>query len=129
MTQEERQAIEHECARLVARYANLGVAGDWAALADLYVDDGRLSRPSAPDTWIEGRTAILNAFQARLPRNGRHLCTNVVIDVVNEREALGESAVGLFVEGGAAKMGSFHDRFVRTASGWKFAERRGSIVF
>ncbi len=24
---------------------------------------------------------------------------------------------------------SFHDRFVRTSDGWRFAERRGSLTF
>ncbi|MGN7931767.1 nuclear transport factor 2 family protein [Sphingopyxis sp. 22461] len=129
MRDEDRRAIAQDCARLVAQYANLNDAGDWCGLSDLYTADGRMARPSAPDIWIEGRDAILAAFQERPGRKGRHLCTNVVIDVIDETDARGECAVALFTEGAAPKLGSFHDRFVRTAGGWKFGERRGSLAY
>lgn len=129
MTRDEQRAIEHECARLVALYANLNDAGEWEALAALYADHGRMARPSAPDDWIEGRDAILAAFKARPARRSRHLCTNVVIDVVGDGEARGESAMALFQPAESPKMGSFHDVFVKTPTGWKFAERRGTLLF
>ena len=127
MTDEERRAIEADCARLIALYANLNDAGRWEELAALYAEDGLMTRPTAPDAPIRGRAAILAAFQARPPRKTRHLCSNVVFEVLGPDEARGESAMVLFQPEAAPLAGSFHDRFVRTPQGWRFAERRGSL--
>lgn len=129
MTDDERRAIEQDCARLIARYANLNDAARWAEVAALYADDGRMARPTAPDDWIVGRDAILAAFTSRPARTTRHVCSNVVIDVIDDSTATGESAMLLFTGESAPKVGSFHDRFVRTDAGWQFSERRGSLTF
>lgn len=129
MSEDERRAIEADCAKLIARYANLNDAADWQGVADLYAVDGRMARPTAPDDWTQGRAAILAAFLARPARTTRHVCSNVVIDVISPTQAVGESAMLLFTGEGAPKVGSFHDRFVLTAAGWRFAERRGSLTF
>ena len=130
MTDDDRRAIEADCARLVALYANLNDAARWDAVAALYAEDGVMTRPTAPDAPVIGRAAILAAFQARPPRTTRHICSNVVIDVVSSAEARGESAMLLFTAPDAPPLvGSFHDRFVLTAEGWRFAERRGSLTF
>jgi ketosteroid isomerase-like protein len=129
LTEDERRAIEADCARLVNRYANLNDAGDWAGVAALYAEDGLMTRPTAPDAPIVGREAILAGFLARPARTTRHICANVVIEVESLTMARGESAMLLFTGAAAPLVGSFHDRFVLTAEGWRFAERRGSIVF
>jgi hypothetical protein len=129
VTRAEEQAIEHECARLVAHYANLNDKGAWEELADLFVPDGRLARPTAPDDVITGREAILAAFASRPPRRTRHLCTNIVIQVINAQEASGECAIALFLAEDKVKVGSFNDRFRLTEQGWRFAERRGTLTF
>jgi len=129
LSPEARLAIEHDCATLIARYANLNDAARWDEVAALYAPAGRMSRPTAPDAWIEGREAILAAFLARPPRTTRHVCSNVVIDVLDADHALGESAMLLFTGEAAPKVGSFHDRFVRGPDGWQFAERRGTLTF
>lgn len=129
MTQDRRRAIEQDCARLVALYANLNDAGRWADVVALYAPDGRMARPTAPDEWTQGHDAILAAFLARPARKTRHICSNVVIDVLSEREATGTSAMLLFTGDPSPKVGSFHDRFVRIEAGWRFAERRGSLTF
>lgn len=124
-----RQAIEAACARLVNLYANLNDAGRWEEVAALYAADGWMTRPSDPDARIVGPDAILAAFKARPPRTTRHICANIVIDVDSDTSARGESAMLLFTGHGAPLVGSFHDRFVRTADGWRFAERRGTMIF
>ncbi|SER46005.1 nuclear transport factor 2 family protein [Sphingobium sp. YR768] len=129
MTADERRAIEQDCARLVALYANLNDAARWEDVAALYAEDGRMARPTAPDDWIVGRDAILTAFRSRPARATRHVCSNIVIDVLDESHASGESAMLLFTGDGAPKVGSFHDRFVRVQGEWRFAERRGSLTF
>ena len=129
MTDAVRRAIEQDCARLVNLYANLNDAGDWVGVASLYAEQGTMTRPTAPDAPIVGRAAILAAFQARPARASRHIVGNIVIDVESNGSASGESAMLLFTGTAAPLVGSFHDRFVRTDDGWRFAERRGSIVF
>ncbi|MEG3164032.1 nuclear transport factor 2 family protein [Sphingomonas sp. PB2P19] len=124
-----RRAIEQDCARLVHLYANLNDAADWAGVAALYDEHGMMTRPTAPDAPITGRAAILAAFEARPPRVTRHICANVVIDVDSADTARGESAMLLFTGAALPIVGSFHDRFVRTDAGWRFAERRGSLLF
>ncbi|WP_343525456.1 nuclear transport factor 2 family protein [Sphingomonas sp.] len=129
MTNDERRNIEHDCARLVAAYANRNDAADWEGVAALFDEAGRFARPAAPDVWIEGREAILAAYRSRPARATRHLCTNIVIDVLSADEATGESAMALYLSPADVKLGTFHDRFVRTVEGWRFAERRGSLIF
>ncbi|WP_460827481.1 nuclear transport factor 2 family protein [Nostocoides australiense] len=92
----ERRAIEHDCAALVMRYANGKDAADWDLVARLFAADGRMSRPTAPDDFIEGRDAILAAFRARPARTTRHVTSNVVIDVESATSARGECALVLY---------------------------------
>ncbi|GHC95165.1 nuclear transport factor 2 family protein [Novosphingobium pokkalii] len=129
MTDDERRAIEADCGRLIALYANLNDEARWDEAAALYAPDGLMTRPTAPDAPIVGREAILAAFKARPPRTTRHVCSNVVIEVESAREARGTSAMLLFTGAPAPLVGSFHDRFVRTEEGWRFAERRGTLLF
>ncbi|WP_328806851.1 nuclear transport factor 2 family protein [Novosphingobium aerophilum] len=129
VTPEERRAIEWDCARLVALYANLNDETRWDEVATLYAEDGVMTRPSAPDVEIRGRDAILAAFAARPPRTTRHVCSNVVIDVEDADHARGTCAMVLYTGTTPPAVGSFHDRFVRTANGWRFSERRGTMTF
>lgn len=129
MKAKDRRAIEHDCARLIALYANLNDEARWDEAAALYAEDGVMVRPTAPDKPTQGREAILAAFKARPPRVTRHVCSNVVIDVESEDTASGVSAMLLFTGAAEPLVGSFHDTFVRTADGWRFAERRGSLLF
>lgn len=98
-------------------------------MAALYAEDGVMFRPTAPNEPVRGRAQILQSLHARPPRTTRHVCANVVIDVVSEAEATGESAMLLFTGAAQPLVGSFHDRFILTADGWRFAERRGSLTF
>lgn len=127
---QERRAIEWECAQLVARYANLNDSADWEAVAALFAEDGRMARPTTPDDFVEGRAAILEGFTSRPARVTRHVCSNVVVDVESATSARGESAMVLYTGADKAPVvGSFHDRYVLTDEGWRFAERRGSLTF
>jgi len=129
MTAEDRRAIEHDCARLIALYANLNDEARWDEVAALYAEDGVMVRPTAPDAPIHGREAILAAFRSRPARITRHVCSNVVIDVVGPDLARGFSAMLLFTGAPVPLVGSFHDLFRLTSEGWRFAERRGSLTF
>lgn len=121
----DERAIE----RLLIDYAALNDAAQWEALAALYVPDGRMSRPTAPDAFITGADAILAAFLARPPRTTRHIVANVRVDIDGDA-ALATSQILLFTAAGQPPLvGSYHDRLTRTAAGWRFVERRGSLDF
>jgi len=141
MNPEARRAIEWECTRLINHYANLTDEGRWEEVAALYAEDGLMTRPTAPDDPVRGREALLAAFRARPPRVSRHICANIVVTVENEKEASAISSILLFTGssgegGGPARpdegpplVGAFRDRFILTAEGWRFSERRGSLTF
>ena len=129
MNDEERRAIEADCERLIKRYANLGDAHDWPAVAALYTEDARFARPSQPGVFIRGREAILASFLARPPRAQRHVVANVVVDVENAGHARAFSVIVLYQGDAAPLVGTFTDRLVRTGEGWRFAERVGGLDF
>jgi ketosteroid isomerase-like protein len=125
---------------LITRYAALNDAGDWDAVAALYTDEGRMSRPTAPDDFIAGRTAILAAFRSRPLRATRHIVANVLVTLDGETEARASSQVLLYtgVSEGAGipvqsanppLVGTYLDRLTRTDQRWRFVERRGSLDF
>ena len=128
-------------AELITRYALLHDTADWDAVAALYTEDGRTSRPTAPDEFISGRSAILQAFRDRPPRASRHIVANILVTLDSENRARATSQILLFTgsaadDGGlplqsatSPLIGSFQDTLVRTAAGWRFLERRGSLDF
>jgi uncharacterized protein (TIGR02246 family) len=120
---------ERAIERLILDYAALNDAGDWDAVAALYLPDGRMSRPTAPEAFITGREAILAAFRARPPRRSRHIVANIRVSVAGET-AQATSQILLFNAPGAAPLvGTYRDRLAQTADGWRFAERAGSLDF
>lgn len=126
---------------LITRYAVLNDTADWEAVAALYIEDGRMSRPTAPDQFIAGRAAILAAFKARPRRASRHIVANVLVTLDGELRARAASQILLYIgsaaeDGGLPNLssgppliGSFDDTLVKTAEGWRFAVRRGSLDF
>ena len=141
MTEDERRAIEADCERQIKRYVNVNDAQDWPAVAALYTEDARFARPSQPGVFIEGRAAILASFLARPARAQRHVIANVVVDVEDSDHARAFSVIVLYMgdvpEAGGLPIqdpkspliGTFTDRLVRTAEGWRFAERVGGLDF
>lgn len=141
MTPDERRAIEWECTRLINLYANLNDEARWEEVAALYAEDGLMTRPVAPDKPIVGRAAILAGFLARPPRATKHICGNIVVSVESDTAAAAYSNILLFAgkvmddgglpvrDDGPPLVGEFRDRFVLTADGWRFAERRGTLSF
>jgi len=135
MTPIDRMLAEHEIVRLVTRYAMLNDDGDFAGVAALYVEDGRMARPSGGEP-IVGRDAILQSFLARPPRTARHIITSILPEIVSDTEATCRSTMLLHAGAagdlpakakGPALLGGFRDRLVRTPDGWRFVERTGTV--
>ena len=128
-------------AELITRYAALSDAGDWDGLAALYTEEGRMNRPTAPEEFISGRAAILAAFRSRPRRIARHIVANVLVTFEGDARARASSQLLLFTGSAAADgglpiqsagpplIGSYDDTLVKTAQGWRFAVRRGSLDF
>ena len=141
MNSDERRAIEQDCERLIRRYVNLNDAQDWEAVAALYTEDARFSRPSRPGEFVEGRAAILESFRARPVRAQRHVIANTVVDVEGPATARAFSVIVLYMgdvpEGGGLPVqdpksplvGTFTDLIVNTPDGWRFKERVGGLDF
>lgn len=138
LTSIERAAIGWECERLIHLYAMLNDAGDFAAMAEMFTDDGVFARPSQADVLIRGKPAILAAYTSRPPRFTRHLITSVVVTVEDHDNARAHSYLSLYT-GQASEglpraaepvylIGDFKDRFVRRDGTWKFSQRLGSLA-
>ena len=128
--------------RLITLYAALNDAARWDEVAALYTEDGRMSRPTAPDSFTEGRAAILAGFLARPARASRHIVANILIDVAADgATATATSQILLFLASDAEDgglpiqspkpplVGSYADRLAYVDGAWKFTERRGSLDF
>lgn len=114
---------------MIIDYAARNDAGDWGAVAAMYAEDGRMSRPTAPDDFIAGRAAILAAFESRPPRISRHIVANIRVRVTGET-ATATSQILLFTGAGTPPLvGTYADRLLRMDEGWRFTERRGSLDF
>ncbi len=125
-----RMLAERACERLILDYVALNDAAQWEALAALYTADGRMSRPTAPDDFIEGRDAILAAFQSRPARTSRHICANIRVTIESDQRARATSQILLFTSAdGPPLVGTYADNMKLTGSGWRFTERRGSLDF
>jgi hypothetical protein len=130
MTPEERRAIEWDITQLIVRYANLNDQGRWEDVAALYVEDGQMARPTAPDTPVVGRDAILASFLARPARVTQHVISNITVDVESPTAASAWSGITLYIAKDAPPLlGWFKDKLVLTDDGWRFADRRGGLTF
>jgi ketosteroid isomerase-like protein len=125
----DRLLAERAIEAMIVDYAALNDAADWDAVAAMYLPEGRMSRPTAPDTYIEGRDAILVAFKARPARASRHIVANVRVKVEGT-SATATSQILLFTAADKPPLvGNYADRLELTSEGWRFAERRGSLDF
>lgn len=135
MTPLDRLLAEHEIAGVITRYAVANDDGDYDALAALFTDDARFTRPSGGDP-IVGRAEIRASYEGRPPRISRHLITNIVVDIVSASEATARSTIVLYtapvgalpaIANKPALLGGFRDRLIKTGDGWRFAEREGFL--
>ena len=136
----ERNLVERECARIVTLYCHYVDHGEAARIADLFAKDGVWSGPGVR---MEGERQLRKGFQARQDnraRMSRHVCNNLLVDVIDEDNATGTVYLTLYRHDGEEDrsfspiegpvlVGEYQDRFVRTAEGWRFAERVTTAAF
>lgn len=133
MTDLERMLAEHACHKLCIDYAYFGDNGQPDRLAALFAEDGELILPTGTS---KGRAAISAGATPTPNLVMRHVMSNIRIDVESPDTAAGTAYLRLYYatregpEGPAISktlsprlLGAYHDRFVRTDEGWRFATR------
>jgi hypothetical protein len=133
MTDEERRAIEQDCARLVIAFHVHADAYDHEKLLALFTEDAFVDHVVVGE--IHGKAALAAYFDAKDTSTvSQHVTTNVLIDVVDQDHARGASYWTAYVSppaplpapmSGPVSAGGYNDTFIRTPAGWKFHTRRG----
>jgi hypothetical protein len=138
MESSEVTDIVRICSDLIARYTYFADLGEIQRVPELFTEDGVWATPTEQH---EGHEALRKRFESSVgaQRITRHVCTNVLIDVLSAEEATATVYLTLYrhnglVDGpapisGPAKIGEYRDRLVKTAEGWRFAERRCTFAF
>jgi hypothetical protein len=134
-----KREIVDECRDLVIDLVHLGDHGELDAAVDLWTADGTWIRGGKPFT---GRAQLLESFKRGSETTLiRHLVTDTRITVKDETNAEGVSyymAVNYDPKTKDAKlplplepfsMGEWHDRYVKTPQGWRFAHREVKRLF
>ena len=137
-----RMLIERECERLINQYCLFVDFGEASRIAELFTEDGQWINESIR---MEGQEGIRKWFSKRQDvtrRTSRHLCTNVLITMVDEDHATGicylinyrhDSRTGeaeVPAPSDAPKfVGEYRDTFVRTPDGWRFQTRICDVTF
>jgi hypothetical protein len=139
----EIQNAERACYALAVDYAEIVDTQDYGRLREIFAEDAVFGRPTKPEDLLRGVENIIASFESR-PHNRltQHLVTNIRVHVQSPISASGSCRILLYrsdtsepetAEGRKAWakqiMGVYQDRYVRTKSGWRFAERRGRTLF
>jgi len=136
----EKIQIERECERLITLYCHLVDHGEAAKIADLFTEDGVWE---SPEITMTGRDQIRVGFQRRQDqsnRMSRHVCNNLLIDIVNQTEAKGTVYITLYRHDGEdgrpfspldgpELVGEYRDYFLRTEEGWRIDHRTVIVSF
>jgi len=135
---DERLSCERDCNRLCIDFAWAVDSRRYDAFVALFVADGVFERPGLV---CHGHAEIRRFLDARPPdRTTRHLCTNVRIDMTGPDSATGQCHALMFQsqegQGGDGPLRyappvlvDYHDDFVRTPHGWRFKERKTTLIF
>jgi hypothetical protein len=140
MDRSQTEQIEQRCRDLVLAVTQYGDHGETVKAVELFAEEGTWIRGGRPFT---GREELLASYDVQ-PRSQvtRHVNGGTVITVQDENNAEGvtyylayrynadneEAQLPLPLES-PFSMGEWHDRFVHTAQGWRFASRATKRVF
>lgn len=130
----ERSAIERECHDLVVALIQYGDHGEDEAAVDLFTPDGTWVRGGKPFT---GREQLLDSFGLRSKTLViRHFTSNIRVVVTDDTHAEGVCYyMAVNHDPGTDdpefplpmnlpfSVGEYHDKFVRTADGWRISHR------
>jgi hypothetical protein len=126
-----------ELSRLVTEHANRNDSGHADTIYELYAEDGELDIGTGT---LHGREAIREWGRKLVEsppwRTIRHAATNMRFVYDGPDAAEGTTMLTVFMVAGSNdattlpwNVGEDHDRFVRTAEGWRIASRRWVNLF
>jgi len=132
--------IERACERLVTEYCHFVDHGKAAKISSQFTDDGVWVTNTAVHSGRKAIEAYYQARQANVKRMSRHVCNNLLIDVIDENNAKGVVYLTLYRHDGEPNrplspsdvpqmVGEYRDTFVRTARGWRFKRREINASF
>ena len=120
----ELAADRDEIRDLLARYTYNGDRGRVADLAACFAPDGLLEFPGNEARGPEAIAAVLGSGRRNPALTFmRHHITNPLIYVAGDT-ATARSYFTVHANSGPDHSGTYDDRLVRTAAGWRFARRR-----
>lgn len=143
LSETEIRNAQRACEALAIEYAEIVDAQDYERLREIFAEDAILIRRSTAQETVRGLDNIKASFTSR-PRNRLtyHIMSNIRVRVETPGTASGTCRVLLYTSDASEPqtaegrkvsskqlMGTYHDRYVRTEEGWRFAERRGDISF
>jgi hypothetical protein len=142
MESHEVTDIVRLCSDVITRYTHFVDLGEAERVPELFTEDGLSTTPTEE---CKGQVELRKKFElvaedaVRQRWVLRHVCTNVLVDVISPEEATATVYLTIYrhdgpVDGpapvsGPAKIGQYRDRLVKTDRGWRFAERRLSFAF
>jgi hypothetical protein len=138
MNDSERSTIEGQCRDLVVELCQLSDHGEREKSVDLFSLDGTWIRGGKP---YKGREEMLSSFRGSPTQVIRHLTSNILITVKDDSHAEGVTYYLAFHnDPGTAtpklplplepfSLGEWHDKFVKTPSGWRIAHREVKRFF
>jgi hypothetical protein len=119
----DRDAIRH----LLATYTYNGDRGSVADLAACFAEDGVIEYPGNRAQGPEAIAAALSSGPANPARTFvRHHITNPLIEV-DADTATARSYFTVYSNNGPDHSGTYNDKLIRTAVGWRFAHRQVRI--
>ena len=140
MEERERLEIERACGRLVTAYCHYVDHGEASRIAELFAADGVWAGPGAEMSGQAQLEAGFRRREAQRERMSRHVCNNFLCNPLDRDHATGVVYLTLYRHDGdpdravsplegPALVGEYRDRFVRTADGWRFQDRRLHVSF
>lgn len=141
--QSEMRNTEAACYALCVDYADIIDSRDWDRLAEVFAPDGEFHAPLPPAQIYKGADKIIAMFHARPKgRLTHHLISNFRVRMETNDTATGTCRVLLYLSDESEPetpegrktlpvqlMGTYRDRYMRTASGWRIAARIGGIAY
>jgi ketosteroid isomerase-like protein len=119
----DRDAIRH----LLATYTYNGDRGRVSDLAACFAEDGVIEFPGTRAVGPQAIAAALSSGPANPARTFvRHHITNPLIEV-DGNGATARSYFTVHSDNGPDHSGTYNDKLVRTAAGWRFAHRQVRI--
>ena len=135
----ERMGMEWELKRLNDEYVRYADRQDFDSFVTLFTEDAVLEIGGIER---KGHEAIKGHFAEREQMVTRHFCTNLWYDPIDDSNAEGEIYLTVYRCAGEHTeddgpvaydrpdwICEYHDKYIRTADGWKFSERRLNVRF